>query len=78
MTSICLTFSYYYSKIVIIKKEIRKGCDSYSEISLRCMNRSTLDNQHHLPPLHRSLGQPVFVESKIGVKIKSVLKTRSF
>ena len=32
---LCLTFSYYYSKIVIIKKEIRKGRDSYSEILLR-------------------------------------------
>ena len=43
------------------------------------MNRSTLDNQHHLPVLQHSLGQPVFVESKIGVKINySVLKTTSF
>ena len=47
---LCLTFSYYcYSKIVIIKKEIRKGRASYSEISLRWTGVPWTTNITYLP-----------------------------
>ena len=45
---LCLTFSYY-SKTVIIKKEIRKGRDSYSEISLRWTGVPWTTNITYLP-----------------------------
>ena len=48
---VCLTFSYFEfdPKIVIIKKEIWKGCDSYSEISLRWTGVPWTTNITYLP-----------------------------
>ena len=48
---VCLTFSYFEfdPKIVIIKKEIWKGRDSYSEISLRWTGVPWTTNITYLP-----------------------------